>query len=172
MATQAIESVPVGDAAESAPAPDAKSGSKRTVLILAIAGLAAGAAAGLFGIGPVLAKRRAAAPPAKAEGPLANVAVTHSIENLVLNPANSGGTRFLMVTATFELKDGTIEQQMKDHDAEVRDRILAMLGKKTVEELSDITLRENMKQEVLAAVSTLFPKDAVRKVFFAQFVIQ
>jgi flagellar basal body-associated protein FliL len=29
-----------------------------------------------------------------------------------------------------------------------------------------------MKQEVLATVSTLFPKNAVRKVFFAQFVIQ
>jgi len=47
-----------------------------------------------------------------------------------------------------------------------------MLGKKTVEELSDITLRETMKQEVLAAVSSLFPKNSVRKVFFAQFVIQ
>jgi len=77
-----------------------------------------------------------------------------------------------MVTATFELKDGGVEQQMKDHDAEVRDHILAMLGKKTVEELSDITLREGMKQEVLASVAGLFPKDGVRKVFFAQFVIQ
>jgi flagellar FliL protein len=54
----------------------------------------------------------------------------------------------------------------------VRDHILAMLGKKTVEQLSDITLRESMKQEVLAAVATLFPKDGVRRVFFAQFVIQ
>ena len=175
MATQAIESVPSGDADdESATAETPKAPSKRNVLILAIAGLLAGSAAGLFGIGPVLAKRKAATVAThKTEGAVEKTpAVTHSIENLVLNPAGSGGTRFLMVTATFELKDGGIEQQMKDHDAEVRDHILALLGKKTVEELSDITLRDGMKKEVLASVASLFPKDGVRKVFFAQFVIQ
>ena len=44
----------------------------------------------------MLAKRRvvtAAAP--KTEGTMAKVAVSHSVENLVLNPAGSGGTRFL-----------------------------------------------------------------------------
>jgi flagellar FliL protein len=174
MATQAIESVPSAEADESSTAAEApKAPGKRKVLILAIAGLAAGSAAGLFGIAPVLAKRKTATVEThKTEGKLAEAAVVHSIENLVLNPAGSGGTRFLMVTATFELKDGSIEQQMKDHDAEVRDHILAMLGKKTVEELSDITLRESMKREVLASVAGLFPKDGVRKVFFAQFVIQ
>jgi flagellar FliL protein len=174
MATQAIESVPSGEAAGSSTAAETpKASGKRTVLILAVAGLVAGSAAGLFGIAPVLAKRKSAKVEThKTDGKLAEAAVVHSIENLVLNPAGSGGTRFLMVTATFELKDGGVEQQMKDHDAEVRDHILAMLGKKTVEELSDITLREGMKQEVLASVAGLFPKDGVRKVFFAQFVIQ
>jgi flagellar FliL protein len=174
MATQAIESVPTGgDAGTSAAEATAKPAGKRTVLIMVLAGLVAGAAAGLFGVGPVLAKRRAAAPPVpKTETGTANAAVTHSIENLVLNPAGSGGTRFLMVTATFELKDGSVEQQMKDHDAEVRDHVLALLGKKTVEELSDITLREGIKQEVLASISELFAKGSVRKVFFPQFVIQ
>ena len=174
MATQAIESVPSGeDAGASTEGAPAKASGKRTVLILAIAGFAAGSAAGLFGIAPLLTKGKTApAETHKTDGKLAEAAVTHSIENLVLNPAGSGGTRFLMVTATFELRDGTIEQQMKDHDAEVRDHILAMLGKKTVEELSDITLRESMKKEVLAAVASLFPKNSVRKVFFAQFVIQ
>jgi flagellar FliL protein len=171
MATQAIENAPVGDVADGSATPSAKPAGKRGIVIMAIAGLLAGSATGLFGVGPVLAKRR---PPVResAKAELTETAPTHSVENLVLNPAGSGGTRFLMVSATFELRDGSIEQQMKDHDAEVRDHILAQLGRKTVEELSDVSLREGMKQEVLAAVSELFPKGAVRKVFFAQFVIQ
>jgi len=173
MATQAIENAPAGEDAGSSAAPDTPKGSgKRSVLILAIAGVAAGVATGLFGVGPVLAKRRSAAVAAPKAEATTKAAVTHSVENLVLNPAGSGGTRFLMVTATFELRDAATEQQMKDHDAEVRDRILAALGKKTVEELADISLRDTMKQEVLATVSSLFPKNAVSKVFFAQFVIQ
>jgi flagellar FliL protein len=168
MATQAIEQVSEPEGAAAAPAKG-----KRSVMILAVAGIAAGVAAGLFGVGPILAKRKANSPaPVAKEVDHAAVAVTHAIENLVLNPAGSGGTRFLMVTATFELKDAAAQQIMKDHEAEVRDHILALLGKKTVEELTDISQRDGMKTDVLAAVTPLFPKGAVLKVFFPQFVIQ
>ncbi|HEY4219231.1 MAG TPA: flagellar basal body-associated FliL family protein [Gemmatimonadaceae bacterium] len=167
MATQAIEQAP-----ETAAADTPQKGG-RSVLILAVAGLAAGAAAGLFGIGPVLAQKRAAmpAPPPKVvEVP--STAVNHPIENLVLNPAGSNGTRFLMVTATFEVKDAAADALMKDHEAEVRDHLLAMLGKKTVDQLTDITQRDGIKTEAMDAVAPLFPKGTVLKVFFPQFVIQ
>jgi len=168
MATQAIDQAPE-TAADAATAP-AKG---RGVMMLAIAGLLAGAAAGLFGLGPVLAKKKAMTPPpppkAEAEGASS---VTHEISNLVLNPANSGGTRFLMVTAAFELRDGKADQMMKDREAEVRDHILALLGKKTVEDLTDINARDLVKKEVLDTIAPLFPKGAVIRVFFPQFVIQ
>jgi flagellar FliL protein len=168
MATQAIEQVPEQAAEAASPK------GKRTILMLAIAGLLAGGGAGFFGVGPVLAKKKAAAPaaPAKKGEGEEKAATTHSIENLVLNPAGSGGTRFLMVTMTFEVKDGGADQLMKDKDPEVRDRVLALLGKKTVEELTDVSIREEIKKEVLDAVAPLFPKGTVNKVFFPQFVIQ
>ena len=168
MATQAIEQAPE-TAADAASAP-AKG---RGVMMLAVAGLLAGAAAGLFGLGPVLAKKKAMTPPPppKAEAEGASSA-THEISNLVLNPANSGGTRFLMVTAAFELRDGKADQMMKDREAEVRDHILALLGKKTVEDLTDINARDLVKKEVLDTIAPLFPKGAVIRVFFPQFVIQ
>ena len=167
MATEAIATAPAG--AEAA-APKA---GKKGIILLALAGLVAGAPTGLFVTGPLLAKRSASAPAKpKAEKGLENSAVTHAIENLVLNPAGSNGTRFLMVSATFELKDGGIENQMKEHDAEVRDHILSILGKKTVDELTDIAQREQIKKDVLESVGLLFEKGAVKKVFFGQFVIQ
>jgi len=164
MATEAIEQVPTaGDAA----AP--KAAGSRNLIMLAMAGIIAGSGVGLFGVGPVLAKHRSAPPPKVEE---VKSAVVHALDNLVLNPAGSGGTRFLMVSAAFELKDAGAEQIMKDHEAEVRDRILALLGKKTVEELTDPAQREPIKKEVLAAVLPVFPKNTVLKVFFPQFVIQ
>lgn len=166
MATQAIEQAPDAAAADAAPK------GKRTVLLLGLVGLLAGGAAGFFAVGPMLAARRSAAPAPKHEAEKESAAVLHAIENLVLNPANSGGTRFLMVTATFELKDGAAEQTMKDKEAEVRDRILGLLGKMTIEELTDVTQRDLIKKGVLDAVSPLFAKGAVQKVFFPQFVIQ
>ena len=168
MATQAIEQT----AAPEKPEDAAPKKGKRTVLMLGVAGIAAGVAAGLFGAGPILAKRRAAQHSDKPAAEAPSTSVVHAIENLVLNPAGSGGTRFLMVTATFELKDGGAEQLMKDHEAEVRDHILALLGRKTVDQLTDITQRDGIKKEVLESVTPLFPKGSVLKVFFPQFVIQ
>jgi flagellar protein FliL len=165
MATEAIEQVATPEGEAEAPAKKSKLG-----LILGIVGIVAGVGAGLFVAGPMLTRKKPATPPKEAE--VGSASVVHAIENLVLNPAESGGTRFLMVTATFELKDGGAEQLMKDHEAEVRDHILALLGKKTVDELSDIAKRDQIKKEVLEAVSPLFPKGSVRKVFFPQFVIQ
>jgi flagellar FliL protein len=167
MATQAIEQAAPDAAAESTP----KKGG-RSVLILALAGLAAGAAAGLFGVGPILAKRKAATHEAPKPQEHEVSTINHGIENLVLNPAGSGGTRFLMVTATFELKDSGAEQLMKDHEPEIRDLILSLLGQKTVDELTEPGMRDQIKKEVLDVVSPLFPKGSLVKVFFPQFVIQ
>jgi flagellar FliL protein len=163
MATQAIEQVP--DAAVPAKG-------KNNVMIMAAAGVLAGAAAGLFGVAPLLAPKHAGAAEAPKAAETTAASVTHPVENLVLNPAGSNGTRFLMVTATFELKDAATEQILKDHEAELRDHILAVLGKKTVEEVSDIAQRDKIKAEVQAAVAPLFPKGSIRRVFFPQFVIQ
>jgi flagellar basal body-associated protein FliL len=166
MATQAIEEVPP-DEAVAAPAKP-----KSRVMIMAAAGILAGAAAGLFGVGPVLASRRSGATRAPKAAEAMTAAVTHKVENLVLNPAGSEGHRFLMVTATFELKDAATDQLFKEHEDEIRDHILALLGKMTVEELSDISQRDRIKAVVLASVSPLFPKGSLTKVFFPQFVIQ
>jgi flagellar FliL protein len=151
---------------------------KGKVMMMAVGGLVVGLAAGFLGVGPVLAKNKAATPQkteakaeSKGEGEKAGGAIW-PLENLVLNPAGSNGSRFLMVNATFELKDDAAKEAAKDKEAEARDIILALLGKKTVDQLTDISQREQIKKEVLAAVAPLFPKGVVTKVFFPQFVIQ
>jgi flagellar FliL protein len=169
MATQAIEQVPEAGAEAAAPAAPGK----RNLIILAVAGLVAGAAAGLFGVGPILAKKKASTPaPEHTAEPKNESLVSHNIENIVLNPAGTNGQRFLMVTAAFQLKDASVDALMKEHEAEIRDHMLALLSKKTVEELTDPAMRDPIKKEVLDAVAPMFPKGTVLKVLFTQFVVQ
>jgi flagellar protein FliL len=100
-------------------------------------------------------------------------APTYLLDNIVLNPANSGGTRFLLLSVSFELKSSAVSDEMKQRDAEVRDAVLKLLGGKTVEQLTDIGTREALKEELRLAVAKLFRKqNAVKRVYFPQFVIQ
>jgi flagellar protein FliL len=164
MATQAIEQI------SDAPAPTK---SRRGIFLLALGGILAGGAAGVFALGPVLTKRAAAKPAAvtkdasKTETP-----VHYEFANLVLNPAGTGGTRFLMLTATFQVKDDATKQLFTDRDSEVRDRILGVLGKRTVDDLAEMSHREVIKQELIDSVGAMFPKGAIVKLSFPQFVIQ
>ncbi|MBL8981488.1 MAG: flagellar basal body-associated FliL family protein [Gemmatimonadetes bacterium] len=100
----------------------------------------------------------------------------HLIDNLVMNPAGSGGTRFLMLSTAIEFKDAAMVEQFKARDAEVRDLVLRVMGAKTVEQLSDMAVREVIRKEVADSLAMLVPKKtrkkAITRIFFPQFVIQ
>jgi flagellar FliL protein len=175
-----------------AAAPNVATGSRRTVLIAAAAGLLVGAGVGGFIAGPAIVARfrgtSASAPAADGthaaakegggkEGKdgkdlKAGEGVLHIIDNLVLNPANSGGTRFLMLTATLDLKDAATDEEFKARDAEVRDLVLSYFGRRTVEQLTDMTQRDTIKKDILALLHPLFKPGSVKAVYFPQFVIQ
>ncbi len=173
---------------ESAP----KKGGMIKVIVAIVLGLVVGVGGGSYVVGPLLAKRVAPADSSAEEGGgdkgehgkkgeekkggkegAAAVMPMHQVDNVVLNPAKSGGTRFLMVSAAFATKNQGVADDLKSHDAEVRDIMLRVLGAKTVEELTDPTLREPLKQELKAALDSMVgSKDGIRKLYFPQFVIQ
>lgn len=178
-----MESSVQDPAAALAAAPAAKAALKMTIMVV-LGGLLVGGAVGMFAAGPAIAAKLSGEPaaadakkaPAKdehgkevAEG---GTRVLRIIDNLVLNPANSGGTRFLMVTATFEVKDAAADELLKARDAEVRDALLTYFGKQTVEDLTDMTRRAGIKSDLLAVFKTMFPVGTVKAVYFPQFVIQ
>lgn len=150
------------------------------IALTAIVALLVGAGAGaLFG-GPLLAERNggAAAVAAHAVGepredaPPESPRVLHVVDNLVLNPAGSRGTRFLIATAAFEIRDEALVEVMERRDPEIRDLLVQTLAAKTVDELSDVEVRGSLRKEVGDAVGALLPRDALGRVYFPQFVIQ
>jgi flagellar protein FliL len=106
---------------------------------------------------------------AKTEG---EGAAVHLLENLVLNPAASGGSRFLLLTVAIEVGNAKAGEDFKSRDAELRDIILTSLGVKTVDELTDIARREQFKTELKTALNAKFGKKAVKGLYFPQFVVQ
>ncbi|MFN8571761.1 MAG: flagellar basal body-associated FliL family protein [Gemmatimonadaceae bacterium] len=169
----------------------ASKGPKGIVLIGALAGgLLLGAAGGLFALGPMLAKKSGyvvhpdslAADSSEAEAATggheggkegeAAASTVYLIDNVILNPAGSGGTRFLMLATAVDAKDATVVEQMKARDAETRDVLLRVMGSKTVEQLADMRFREDIKKELTDSLGALFKKGAIRRIYFPQYVIQ
>ena len=160
-----------------------------TMLLIAglVGGMVIGGAGGMFALGPMVAKKMVAPAGAEAaaeheskgdgehgaDGENKSGSVVHVMENLVLNPAGSNGTRFLMASVAVEVHDDEVKQTMTSRDAEMRDAVLRLLGERTVEHLSDMALRDGMKKQLAESLNALLAKkDAVKRVYFPQFVIQ
>jgi len=152
-----------------------------------VGGLVIGGAGGAFALGPVLAKKYSApkaTPEAVADekpeeehggekGEKKAGNTVHMMENLVLNPAGSNGTRFLMAAVAAEVKDEKVNEEMTARDAELRDAVLRILGDHTVDQLADMAIRETLKKTVTDSLNArLASKTAVKRVYFPQFVIQ
>ena len=166
---------------------------KLPMIAMIAVGLAIGGGTGAVVVGPMVAKKMGKVMPAHSDSAAASdstgggehgaepgaegaegaaAATVHLLENLVLNPAKSSGSRFLLLSVAIEVGSATAGTDMTARDAELRDIILTSLGNKTVEELTDISLREGIKSEVQTAITTRFGKTAVKRLYFPQFVVQ
>jgi flagellar protein FliL len=95
------------------------------------------------------------------------------VEDLVLNPAGSQGTRFLMASVALEVRDEAAVAQLKERDPQIRDRLLTVLGSKTVNELvAPDSARAALRVELRDSTARLFPRGTVHRVYLPRFVVQ
>ena len=156
-------------------------------------GLAIGGGAGAMFLGPMVAQKMGKVMPvaadsahaaggaadaehspegeAGAEGGAAEAAI-HVLDNMVLNPAGSGGSRYLLLTVAIEAGTAATVESFKTRDAELRDIVLSTLGTKAVDQLTDMSAREGFKTEIGTAVDERFGKKSVKRIYFPQFVVQ
>jgi flagellar protein FliL len=98
--------------------------------------------------------------------------VIHTLDNLVINPANTGGARFLLVSIAIEAGSAKALETLKARDAELRDAVLNTIASREVDALTSITYRDTVKTELAAAINARFGKRTVKRLFFPQWVIQ
>lgn len=176
-----IDELPIDEDFEDDAPPSGKS-SKMSAVIVAIVGLAGGGAFGLTTlgptVGPMLADRASTSGEAGGGGgghgaeAEEGASALHLIDNLVVNPAGSGGSRFLLTSVAVEVMDPAYTEVVFDHDFEMRAALIVLLGAKSVDELTDVSARAAMALEIERALVQILGPGIVRQIFIPQFVIQ
>jgi flagellar FliL protein len=99
-------------------------------------------------------------------------APVHRVDNLVVNPAETRGTRFLVVSVALEAASTVDKESLGRREVAIRDTLLTLLGSKAVDDLTDMSRRGELKEELRTAVEALAGRGSVRHVYLPQFVIQ
>jgi flagellar FliL protein len=96
----------------------------------------------------------------------------YEVENMIINPAESQGSRYLMVNVGFESDQEIVLTELENKEVVIRDRVIKMLGEFTVPELSDIDRRAFLKDTLLTSVNQVLQDGEVRRLYFTQYVLQ
>jgi flagellar protein FliL len=95
-----------------------------------------------------------------------------NIDNIIVNPAGSQGSRFLMASIAIELPDNATETYMREHEVQVRDLVISVLESQTMQTLSRPGARDQLKEDLADALMPMSGGAAWLRVYIPQFVIQ
>lgn len=165
-------------AAEVAPAPGKKTG---LLIGLTLGGAVLGVALAAFVVAPRIIARQqpAVADSAAAEGGEhgkggegKEPAKLVQLENIIVNPAGSQGTRFLMASVAFAVADEAGQKRLDDSKVELRDKVTSVLEGMNMSQLTAPGARDTVKARMGAMAAEMLGSKVVVKVFLPQFVIQ
>ncbi|WP_412069063.1 flagellar basal body-associated protein FliL [Rubrivirga sp. IMCC43871] len=95
------------------------------------------------------------------------------LDAVVVNPKGTGGRRYLMVKLGVEAEEAETLARLDELQPAAVDAVLQLLSAETVERLSDITLRDSLKDEIRTRFNTMLGEDGpVTRVYFTQYVLQ
>ena len=156
------------------------------VLIALVGGLGGGVVA-VTVVAPHVIKPAAAAPatqpaPAPAPEPKAGAAGAPGegaepgklvkLEGLIVNPAGSQGTRFLMASVAFETTRPTDQAILQARDVQVRDLVTSLLEKQSIAVLTAPGARDTLRAQLAQVVLPLLPAGGHVNVYISQLVVQ
>lgn len=94
------------------------------------------------------------------------------LDNLIVNPSGSQGARFLMVSVAIETIDGKQDEELWAKEAQIRDLVISLLEKETMETLGTPGIRDSLKAQLSDTISIIAGSKTKLHVFLPQFVIQ
>ncbi|MGF1670601.1 MAG: flagellar basal body-associated protein FliL [Balneolaceae bacterium] len=98
--------------------------------------------------------------------------VYYKVDNIIINPANSNGERYLILSLAFEMNNSNDVSRADKMSVEIIDKVNSHLIQKTVRELSSVENRVTIKNELINEVNDLLERKAVRNLFITKYVIQ
>lgn len=98
--------------------------------------------------------------------------VYHSFENIIINPANSGGERYLILTVSVELQSESQQARLEQNEVRIIDQINQTLSKRTTDDLANLKTRKEIKREIGVMINNEFEENMVRNLFFTKYVLQ
>ncbi|MFA6542365.1 MAG: flagellar basal body-associated FliL family protein [Bacteroidota bacterium] len=94
------------------------------------------------------------------------------IKDIIVNPAGTNGTRFLLTTVGIEVPSAEIKAELEQKEVQTRDILNSILTSKGLEELTLPQFKETLKSEMQEKLNSTLSKGKIKNIYFSKFIIQ
>lgn len=159
------------EAAEEKPKPAAGGGkSKKLIIIITVAVLVLGGG-GFAGYSLMKGKAKDGEKGEHAEKEKKDSkSVLIALDPFVVNLSEQG--RYLKVTMQFELEDAKDQEMVTEKVPSLRDAVITLLSSKSSESVSGPEGKSQLKDDIILRANKAIGKDAVKTLYFTEFVMQ
>lgn len=96
----------------------------------------------------------------------------HELGELIVNPAQTNGHRYLLVKLSLELVDGDAVEAVTSHRSKVRNNLIEYLSAQPVSELQGPKDKENLRLELVKIINNSIGQRSVRNLYYSKYVMQ
>ena len=94
------------------------------------------------------------------------------VKDIIVNPAGTNGTRFLLMTIGFEVSSPETQKELETKEIQVRDALTTILCTKSLEELASTERREELRTQIADRIAGVIKRGSLTSVYFSKFIIQ
>ena len=105
-------------------------------------------------------------------GGAAGAATVFSLEPFIVNIYDGQELRYLKVKVEMEMSNPGVKAELDGRIAAIRDAVLVVLTSKTLQDIQDAQGKNQLREEILVAVSKIVAQGKVVKIYFTDFVVQ
>ena len=96
----------------------------------------------------------------------------YTVEDIIVNPANTDGKRLLLTNLGFDVNSADMVDKLKSREAMVKDAVISTLSSKNIAELNNTSYRDTLKTEITGKLAKLIPEVKINRVYFSKYIIQ
>jgi flagellar protein FliL len=94
------------------------------------------------------------------------------VSDMIINPAETNGTRFLNTTIGLGVGDPLTKTALEERAPQVRDALISILTTKTIPDLVHPDGKKILRTEIMEKVNKIIAPNRILEVYFVDFVLQ
>lgn len=97
----------------------------------------------------------------------------HSMKDIIVNPAGTNGSRYLLVDISFDFPSTEQMEKFKGKEILAKDVIISTLSSKSLGQLNNVIYKEDsLKHELINKLVNRIPNTKINNVLFSRYIVQ